>query len=84
MPDFGIMEVQKVYQICRIAQQYAGTSLLFEKDHRQISGLQAIGLLSLCIHAGDDLLISAIGPEAQQVIQCVLRFLSGKETQSWQ
>lgn len=81
-PQFGIMQVQQVYQLCQIARHYVDTVLILQKEERQVSCTQLIGLLTLMLHGGDELMISASGSQAEHAIATIEQFLAAKPSPS--
>lgn len=77
-PEFGLMQVQQAFALCSIVRRFADTHLYLQKENCQMPGTTLLGLLSLMIQGGDELLISADGPQAQQLVQSVEGFLNGK------
>lgn len=77
-PDFGLMQVQQAFMLCSIARRFTDTQLFLQKENRQMPGTTLIGLLSLMIHGGDELLISADGPQATQLLKSIENFLSSR------
>ena len=74
-PEFGLMQVQQAFTLCSIARRFADTQLYLQKENCQMPGSTLLGLLSMMIRGGDELLISADGPQAQQLVQTVEKFL---------
>lgn len=80
-PRFGVLQVQQAYHLCQIARHYVDAALMLQKEERQVSCMQLIGMLTLLIHGGDELVISATGHHAERAIESIERFLADDPAQ---
>lgn len=80
-PRYGVLQVQQVYQLCQIARRYVDAAIILQKEERQVSCMQLIGMLTLMIHGGDELVISATGNHAERAIACIEQILEEAPTQ---
>lgn len=80
-PRYGVLQVQQVYQLCQIARRYVDAAMMLQKEERQVSCMQLIGMLALMIHGGDELVISATGSHAERAIASIERILEEETAQ---
>lgn len=72
-----VLHARPAGQLARAANSYKGTAITITKNCRTVKASQLINLMSLSIANGDEILVTAEGPDEDEAIATFRNLLKG-------
>ena len=71
------MEATPIAHLVQLANQFA-SQIYFEMDTKKVNAKSIMGMMSLGLDNGEELVVSAEGPDEREAVDGIERFLSNK------
>ena len=71
------LEARPVAVLVQVASQY-NSSIYVECDDRKVNAKSIMGMMTLGLTSGEDIMVSASGEDEQEAIANIEKYLSGK------
>ena len=71
------LEARPVAVLVQVASQY-NSSIYVECDDRKVNAKSIMGMMTLGLTSGEDIMVSASGEDEQEAIENIEKYLSGK------
>lgn len=75
-----VLHARPAGQLARAAKSYKGTVITISKNSRTVKVSQLLNLMSLAITNGDEIIVTAEGPDEDEAIATIRNFLKGSLT----
>ena len=71
------LEVRPVAVLVQVANQYS-SSIYVESGNKKVNAKSIMGMMTLGLTSGEDIMVSASGEDEQEAIANIEKYLSGK------